>query len=154
MRTEVERISHLIKNAYNGSAWHGSSVITLLDGISATQAANHPLEKCHSIWEIIRHMIVWRQFAWNKLVGEKTFDVINSQQDWPYIESFANTAWQETLTDLEDSQQSLLQALNQIDDSLLEQRVPGRNYSYYILLHGIIQHDLYHLGQIALLKQQ
>jgi hypothetical protein len=66
------------------------------------------------------------------------------------------TDWVKTLEELETSQHRLLEALKDFDSSKLYEAVPhgSYNYNFYTLLHGIIHHDLYHAGQIALLKKQ
>jgi uncharacterized damage-inducible protein DinB len=153
MQSEVSRISHLLQQTYAGDAWHGSSVKQVLQGINAQQAAMRVLPDTHTIWELISHITVWRTFAFQKMAGDKTFDILTSEQDWPLITDGTESKWLEDLQALDHSQSRLVQAVNNMIDQELEAIVPGRQYSFYTLLHGIIQHDLYHTGQIALLKK-
>jgi uncharacterized damage-inducible protein DinB len=126
----------------------------ILSGITARQAHTHLLPHGHTIWELVLHMIAWREFTRQKLNGNETYDISTPEQDWPAAEETSEQAWQQTLHNLRQSQQALLTRINKLEDIWLDKVVPGRNYTYYVLLHGIIQHDLYHSGQIALLKKQ
>jgi uncharacterized damage-inducible protein DinB len=154
MPTEINRISQLLQATFNGEPWHGSSVMHTLAGITATQAAARPLTHIHSIWELVLHMTAWRTFAREKLRGNAAYDITGTEQDWPPVVRTDAQAWQQALLNLEQSQQHLLDVLNQCGDELLDKQVPGRKYTCYVLLQGIIHHDLYHAGQIALLKKQ
>jgi uncharacterized damage-inducible protein DinB len=87
------------------------------------------------------------------MASDKTFDILHADQDWPSIKESDENSWQKDLQVLENSQQALLLALNRMNDGNLGEIVSGREYTFYTLLHGIIQHDLYHIGQIALLKK-
>jgi uncharacterized damage-inducible protein DinB len=153
MNREIARIAHQLQSTYAGAAWHGSPVKKVLSGLTAAQAAARPLPQAHTIWELVSHMTAWREFTRRKLLGENDFDIRTPEQDWPATPPVSEENWQQTLAKLEANQQQLVQLLAETQDSLLEEIVPGRKYSFYHLLHGIIQHDLYHLGQIALLKK-
>lgn len=150
---EAKRIAQTLRDTYAGDAWVGPSLHDILRGLTPDQAYGHPMPNAHSIWEIILHMTAWRLFAWHKLNGNAGFDLASPEQDWPPVENDSLPAWEAALTELEKSQQQLLGALEGISDDKLHETVPGRDYSYYKLLHGIIGHDLYHGGQIVLLRK-
>ncbi len=150
---EAARIAQTLREAYDGPAWHGPAVREILREITPGQAAGRPIPGAHSIWEIVLHMTAWRQFGWHKLAGDPAFDLATPEQDWPAVENDSLPAWEAALTALEKSQQQLLEALEKLPDARLAETVPGRDHSYYKLLHGIIAHDLYHGGQIVLLKK-
>ncbi|MES2734626.1 MAG: DinB family protein [Bacteroidota bacterium] len=153
MNTETKRIVSLLQETFNGDPWPGLPIKTILLGISATEAIRHPIPAGHSIWELVSHMTVWRNFAAEKLQGNALFDIMTTQEDWPLPSITSEIAWLETLSGLDSSQHKLTGLLASYKDSQLTEIVPGRTYSFYYLLHGIIQHDFYHLGQIALLKK-
>ena len=77
----------------------------------------------------------------------------NTPEDWRLPEDETEEAWGEAREGLRRSQDELLAALDGLDDGRLEEIVPGRDYSVYVLLHGVVQHDVYHAGQIALLRK-
>ncbi len=113
------------------------------------------LSNTHSIAEIVYHMTTWRIFAVRKLQGDAEFDIKTEDKDWkkfPVVDEFE---WEAIQMELSLSQEELISELEKIaDDSFLEEFVPGRDYSYYTLIHGVVQHDVYHAGQIDSLKKQ
>jgi len=149
---EVERIADQFRRAFEGKAWHGPSVREVLAGVTAEQAARHPLPDAHSIWEIVVHIGVWEAFVRRRLEGEVITDV-PPEQDWPPVADTSETAWKRTLEDLERGHQRLRKVISELPESRLSDTVQGMGYSVYFMLHGVVQHDLYHAGQIALLKK-
>ncbi len=94
------------------------------------------------------HMVAWRKFVTERLSGNNDFD-INDKNNFP-LES----DWQKATSELERSQNAFLEALAQFDPSKLDRTVPTRKDSFRKILHGIIHHDLYHLGQITMIIKQ
>lgn len=150
--TETHRINSQLKRAYQGEAWHGPSLCELLNGVTAAQAAARPIPNTHTIWELVNHIIAWEQIAKRRLEGDPVKNPPN-EMNFPPVSDTSETAWQATLQHLTDSNQALRNAVKKIDDAKLEAIVPEAIYSNYAMLHGVIQHDLYHAGQIALLKK-
>ncbi len=152
MTTETHRINSQLKRAQEGQAWHGPSLRELLGGVTAKQAAAKPIPNAHSIWELVNHIIAWEQIARRRLEGEGKM-AIPDEVNFPPVTDASEAAWQATLQSLETSHRSLRDAIEKIGDAELEKIAPGASYSIYVLLHGVIQHDLYHAGQIAILKK-
>ncbi|MFT4032454.1 MAG: DinB family protein [Siphonobacter sp.] len=153
-RVEVERITTLFNAIYDGEAWHGPSINEILDGITAGMAVYRPTPQVHNIAELTVHMTNWRVFALEKLTGSETYDIIlNSEADWTRIDSLTPEKWEEIKSNLQDTQEELVETLNRINSKKLSDPVPGRRYTYYILLHGLMEHDIYHSGQLSLLKK-
>jgi uncharacterized damage-inducible protein DinB len=150
--TETHRINSQLKRAQEGQAWHGPSLRELLEGVTAEQAAARAIPNAHSIWELIHHVIAWEQIALRRLKGEEIPE-IPDEMNFPPVNVAGEEAWQSTLKSLADSNQALRDGIKQIDDARLDELIPEGAYSYYVLLHGVIQHNLYHAGQIALLKK-
>jgi len=153
MTTELHRIISLLQSTFEGDPWHGPSVQATLKNITSGQASARPLQACHTIHELVSHMTAWRTFTREKLSGHREYDITKPEQDWPTTVNDSEKAWEQTLLNLDISQQQLLEELAKVTDDKLRETVPGRKYDFYFLLHGIIQHDLYHLGQIAMLKK-
>lgn len=150
--TETHRINSQLKRAYQGEAWHGPSLRELLDGVTAAQAAAKPIPGAHGIWDLVNHVIAWEQIVRRRLEGEASNDVPD-ETNFPPVADASEEAWQATLSALEASNQALRDSIKRIEDAQLEQVVPGQQYTNYFMLHGAIQHDLYHAGQIAVLKK-
>jgi uncharacterized damage-inducible protein DinB len=152
MATETHRINSQLKRAQEGQAWHGPSLRELLDGVTAEQASAKPIPNAHSVWELVNHIITWEQITRRRLEGYEEA-AIPDEINFPPVTDASEAAWQATLQLLETSNHSLRESIRKIDDAKLEEITPGTSYSIYVLLHGVIQHELYHAGQIALLMK-
>jgi uncharacterized damage-inducible protein DinB len=153
--TEVERIADQLRRAFEGEAWHGPSVLKLLEGIAATQAAAHPIPAAHSIWELVLHIAVWKDAGKRRLEGDRA--QLTDAEDWPIVTDTTEQAWKDTRQKLIDCQTKLLDAVSRLDESRLDEPIikdPSTPFStVYVTLQGVVQHDLYHAGQIAILKK-
>lgn len=142
----------MLQNTYDGAAWHGASVMEVINKISDRQAFHEP-KHIHRICELVQHMITWRVFALKRLEGDDQFEV-SKNDDWKDFSHTDSAIWESIKKDLGKSQQKLIHALGQANDDLLTELVVGKAYDYYTMMHGVIQHDLYHLGEIALLSRE
>ena len=156
--TEIDRIVDELQREYDGDPWHGSPLKSILDGVSASQAAAKPLPSAHSIWELVLHMTAWKGEVRKRLSGAPASDP--EEGDWPSPAKQTAESWSEALKRLDAAHTRLIEAIRQVpEDRLFEatndprSRPLGTGVSYYVLLHGIVQHDVYHSGQIAILKK-
>ena len=129
--------------------------MSILNGVTAEQAAAHPIPGAHSIWELTHHIRAWEGACLRRLSGDPA--QLPDSEDWPPVTDTSEAAWQKTKQELVETHQQLLQAVASVDDSRLDQPIidhPLTSYSsVYVTLHGGVQHDLYHAGQIAILKK-
>jgi len=151
--TEIDRILDQLKRAFEGGAWHGPSVKEVLHGVTATQAHARPLGNAHSIWELVQHIAVWEDVGRRRLEGDPAEVPISSPEDWPPAEDASEAAWDQARAALERGHQSLVEAISRVPESRLEEPILEGKSTVYVTLHGVIQHDLYHAGQIAMLKK-
>jgi len=153
--TEVERIRDQFRRAFDGEAWHGPSVLAVLKGITAPQAAAHPIPGAHSIWELTLHIAAWERACLRRLQGDPA--QLTDEEDWPPVSDTSEAAWEKTKQQLIDNHRELLNAIANLDESRLDEPIikdPNTAYSsVYVTLHGGVQHDLYHAGQIAIVKK-
>ncbi|HJP90414.1 MAG TPA: DinB family protein [Pyrinomonadaceae bacterium] len=153
--SEVERIRDQFRRAFDGEAWHGPSVLVLLDGITAQQAAAHPIPGAHSIWELTQHIAAWERACKRRLEGDPAR--LTDEEDWEPVNDTSEAAWEKTKQQLIDTHRELLEAIARVDESRLnEPIIKDLNTpfsSVYVTLHGGVQHNLYHAGQIAMLKK-
>jgi len=149
---EVKRIEDQLRRAMEGEAWHGPSLREILEGITAGEAAQRPIPDAHSIWEIVLHITVWESVVRRRLAGEVIVE-LPPELDWPRPRDGGEAPWKQALAALVRGNQLLRQAILGLNEERLRDTVPGKNYSMYYMLHGVVQHDLYHAGQIALLKK-
>jgi uncharacterized damage-inducible protein DinB len=152
--TETERIEDQLRRAFEGGAWHGPSLQEVLAGVTAERAAARPINDAHSIWEIVLHLAAWDAVVRRRLEGERV--ATPTEVDWPPPTDTSEAAWSKTLEQLKTNHAELRRAVSRLDDSRLDDILPGVNQQWpvYITIHGSIQHYLYHAGQIALLKKQ
>jgi uncharacterized damage-inducible protein DinB len=149
--TEVERIVDQLDRACAGGAWHGPAVLEILEGITAAQAAARPFNDAHSIWELVLHIAAWVGAGRRRLEGDRA--QLAETEDWPPVTDTSVQAWADAGNALKQSHLELRSAISLLDDSKLEQPIVEGMSSVYVTLHGVIQHTLYHAGQIAILKK-
>jgi len=149
--TGVERILDQYDRAMNGDAWHGDPVWKILDGISAEQAGCRVHPNAHTIWELVAHMTFWETEVYRRLNGLPARSP--AELNFPAMREKNAENWNSTLAEFRRSNAEFRQALSQLDVSRLDQTTPGGEKSTYVEVHGVIQHSLYHAGQIALLRK-
>ena len=149
--TEIERIVDQLNRAFAGEAWHGPAVIEILEGITARQAAAHPLAGGHSIWELALHITAWTRAGSRRLRGDRA--QLTDAENFPAVRDSSERAWEEARRSIKQAHEELRSAILLLDDSRLDQPIIEGMSSIYVTLHGIIQHSLYHAGQIAILKK-
>ncbi|HLP51265.1 MAG TPA: DinB family protein [Chitinophagales bacterium] len=154
MNTETIRIAKLLKRNWQGPMWHGNTVQEILKDINWQMAFNKPPHFSHNIYEYVRHMHCWRRFVIEYLKGNNTYSVeINSEADWVTNYEPTEASWLAALQQLETSQTELVNAFEGFSDEKLEELVPGKKFNWYVMIHGLVHHDIYHSAQIALLKK-
>ena len=153
---EIERIADQLDRQYEGAPWHGTSLKAILDGVSAANAASRPLANGHTIWELVLHITAWKNEARHRLAGRAAGEP--QEGDWPAVGPTSDENWKEALERLDLAHRLLLSAVRNFPEANLptptnDPRADGLAPTYYELLLGLIQHDVYHSGQIALLKK-
>jgi uncharacterized damage-inducible protein DinB len=153
MNTECLRISDQLRRAFAGKAWHGPALKELLADLSAEQASARPIAAGHSIWELVSHIEVWTQAAAQAVDGAPMPKIVGTEADWPPVTEVSAQAWNAATSRLFATSDRLSSAIEKFGDARLVETVPGRRYDFYYLFHGVVQHSLYHAGQIALLRR-
>ena len=148
---EIERIETQLRLAFEGGAWHGPGVLETLEGVSARQAAAHPVAGAHSIWELVIHIAAWENACRRRLEGDRA--ELSNEEDWPLITDTSETAWAATKATLIDGHHKLRESIAFLPEARLDEPILENMPSLYVTIHGVIQHDLYHAGQIAILKR-
>ena len=144
---ETERIVNQMNRAFQGNAWHGPSVMKILRGLTSDQAAARLFPDTHTIGELVAHMTAWKRIVARRVSGKVVR--VTPAQDWPT----PNGSWPKAVSGLRQAHVELVSAVRRLPPSRLGAKVPGKSHDHYITLHGMVQHDLYHAGQIALLKK-
>ncbi len=152
MKDEISNIAGQLQDAYNGDPWFGKSITSLLAEVDESVVFEKPGGQ-HSILELLWHMVIWREFTISRLQPSDKLLNYFEENDWRVLDHSNKALWQEGLQQLDQTQNHLLEILRLQNDSLLEKIVSERSYNFKKLLFGIIQHDIYHLGQIAYLNK-
>ena len=154
--SELARIAAEFQRAYNGDAWHGPALTVTLKGVQAFRASSKPIPQAHSVWEIVRHLTAWNHIVRRRFLGELV--KVSPEQDWPPLQDMGNDAWEADLAALEEACVALVSAIKKQakkagGDTVLKRKVRGKTHNVYVMLHGAVQHNLYHAGQISILRK-
>jgi uncharacterized damage-inducible protein DinB len=149
---ETARIADQLSRAYSGKAWHGPSLRALLRGVTAAQAAQRPVPNAHTIWELVLHTAAWDRVVCERIQGGKITE-LPPEQNFPTVADTSDAAWRKALKNLEKQHRALAAAMLKFPAAKLDRNLGGGDYTFYITMHGAVQHDLYHAGQIAILKK-
>jgi uncharacterized damage-inducible protein DinB len=143
------------QNIYKGPNWIGDSIASVIDNLPANIAFKKPPGKRHSIAEILKHMMVWKYLLVNRLSGDNIYDVDQEASfDTEIYGGVTEEALKKLLSDFDDCQRELISLLDTADIEILTQPVAGRKYTMEYLINGVLQHDIYHLGQLVFIKRQ
>lgn len=148
--TETARLQELMRQTYSGNCFHGDSIAQIFNGVDVAAATWRPDEKTHSIWQIVLHMTAWLNVIRERLTSP-TLVNLNDEQNYPAIPEATLPNLSRSFDEFRDALNSLVEAVGRFPEEKLSASVPGRGYTFDILLHGAIHHNLYHAGQIALL---
>ena len=149
---EAEHIVDQLERAFEGDSWHGASISEILGEVQCEVAATRPLQDVHSIWEIVLHTTVWQRTVRERLQG-KPIAELPDHEDWPQVTDTSCEAWEEALRNLRTEYELLREEVLRWRGRDLDEATEGQRYTVYEMLHGVVQHNLYHAGQIALLKK-
>jgi uncharacterized damage-inducible protein DinB len=142
----------------SGDPWYGPPIRQVLNGLGAAEAAAHPVPGAHSIWELTLHLTSWVREVRRRLVNGDWR--MPADGDWPRSAATTEENWHRAVAALEQAHEELGATLAGVDPAVLADRVgterdpaAGTGITYEDMLHGLLQHDAYHLGQISLLRK-
>jgi uncharacterized damage-inducible protein DinB len=147
-----QRIAEAIERSVSGPMWHGPALADLIGDVTAEDAADHAIGGAHSIWELVLHTTAWTEIVRARLVGSPLGEP-TPEEDWPPVSDTSPEAWRTAVERAKEAHRELAADVAKLDDAVLIGRVPGKDHSVLVMLHGIIEHDAYHGGQIAVLKR-
>jgi uncharacterized damage-inducible protein DinB len=148
--SEAKRIADQLRRSQQGNAWHGPAVGELLKDVDSALAQRRLLPGAHNLWELVLHITAWQAATVRAVKGDK-MPQLDGPDDWPAA-GHTEQDWRNAVERLEHVNEELVSSLTSFPDERLGNTVPGREYSFYYLLHGVAQHNLYHAGQMAMLK--
>lgn len=152
--SETTRLADQIRRAFEGDAWHGDSVCEILANVDAATAAARPIKNAHTIWELVLHINAWDDAVLRRTGG--TAVALTDKENFPPVTDTSQASWRNAVEHLKHTHEDLVKAVAAFPDARLQEQVPGKTqnyYNFYYMFSGIVQHELYHAGQIALLKK-
>lgn len=149
--SEAALIADQLRRAFDGDAWHGPALLELLEDVDSGTAAAKPLADVHSIWELVLHIAAWDGAALKRLAGKKC--QLKGEQNFPRMPEPTDDTWRAAVQKAKLTHEELVGTVAGLSEKQLREQVPGKRYDFYHMLHGVAQHELYHAGQIAILKK-
>jgi hypothetical protein len=143
-----------LDEAFDRPSWHGTNLRGSLRGVGGARASWRPGPRRHNVWEIALHAAYWKYAAWRRLTGEKRGCFERTGSNWFKAPAPATeAAWRRDVDLLVRCHLRLREAVARLSDAQLGRRTPGGRETVERLVRGIAAHDLYHAGQIQLIKR-
>ena len=153
MNKETQSIIKNLENTLSGQPWFGRAVYEILEEVDETKIHTKPNGTEHSLIELLWHMNTWAGFTLANLENRASEELkAIEENDWRIIDPAKHT-WKSGLAELRSIHTKIAALLGQKDDSFLSNMVPNRKYNFRFMLNGLVQHNIYHLGQVAYLKK-
>jgi hypothetical protein len=156
---EIAILLGLLDEGFDRKAWHGPNLRGSLRGLAAAEAARRPGRGRHNVWEVAVHAAYWKYAVRRRLTGEKRGSFRLEGSNWfvrpaPGVRAASlERAWKADLALLADEHRLLREVVARLAASELEERSHGSRQTNLTLVRGVAAHDLYHAGQIQLLKR-
>ena len=148
--TEIQQLVERYDQTLNGDAWYGDPIWKILQGIDARCAVAQLIPGTHTIWQLVMHMEFWERIAARRFSGPVTPDEAGNFLATPAPNE---AEWQKTLESFHASNREFRDVITRLDSGSLDSNTPGGQRSFRYELVGVIEHHIYHAGQIALLKK-
>lgn len=153
MNIEIQSIVSDLQSVNNGEPWFGRSVYAILEEVDTSKVYIKPGNTEHSLIELLYHMLTWAEFTLKRIEKDPIQDLaVFEKMDWREIDPAVHN-WEKGLAEFKSINEKIVQLLNKKDDEFLKETVDYRTYNFGVLLKGLIQHHIYHLGQIAYVKK-
>lgn len=151
--SEIARIADLLEETFGGTPYYGPSVLRTLENVTAEVAAQRPRWSAHSIWDLVAHLTAELDYAFAVIQGAAG-PWVEGETTWPPVSDTSEAAWREAIEALKQANRALVSMIRHLDDGILEQKPIQVRGPYYLMLHGTMQHSIFHSGQISLLTGQ
>lgn len=156
MSPEIAQLVAILDQAYNKTSWHGTNLRGSLRRVTPAQAAWRPGAERHNIWEIAVHAAYWKYAVARRFTGGTRGSFPLKGSNWfrrPETGVAPDAAWKQDLQLLDDMHNALRNAVMELSPRDLPKTPPGKKVSNFAVISGAAAHDLYHAGQIQLLKR-
>lgn len=153
MNKEIQSFIRRIENINSSEPWFGRAVFILLDEVDQKKVYTKPNTTEHSMIELLYHMITWIDFTLKRVENDKPNDLTTTgESDWRSINPKVHT-WKKGLAEFKATHKKIVMLLKDEDDAFLKEIVDYRKYNFRFLLNGMIEHNIYHIGQIVYINK-
>lgn len=160
-RTEIEEIVHQLQRVHDGEPWHGPSRAEILSDVTAEEADWEPGAGAHGIWGQVLHMRSWTREVEARTLGKvPDGSGVPEGGDWPERIDVSARAWREAVASLDAAHRELVVVVQKLPPERLHEYVgattakpAGTGVSVAAMLWSLAEHDVYHTGQVSLLKR-
>lgn len=150
----ITLLLRILDQAFAQKAWHGTTLRGSLRGLLADDALWRPGARRHCIWDLTLHTAYWKYVTRRLLAGGRRGAFPRPGSNWPRLPHPASeAAWEADIALLVEQHRLLREAVAAFPPSRLDRRPPGGNWTFAEQIHGVAAHDLYHAGQIQLIKR-
>jgi hypothetical protein len=150
----IELLLEILDQAFDRKGWHGTTLRGSLRGVSHEQALWRPGPGRHNIWELTVHAAYWKYAVRRRLVGDATGSFARKPSNWPSVQADADEkTWKLDIRLLESEHRLLRETIRTLPPARLSERSPQGVWTNAEEIHGVAAHDLYHTGQIQLIKK-
>jgi len=149
MRLSELYIQHLNENQ-KGTNWIDENLNKKIEKLNGDKAFERPIPEIHSVAELVSHIIVWRYAAIERLKGKQPNLTMSSPENWKGNIELQQIGWHQLKVELSNTQSALIKFIENKPDKFFLENEYVKGYSYKYLIEGLIQHDIYHLGQIGI----
>lgn len=151
---QITQLLAIIDTAYRRQSWHGTNLRGSIRGVTPRQASWRAARGRHNIWELVVHCAYWKYTAWRRLTGEKRGSFALAGSNWfRRPQQLSEREWRSDVALLDQAHRQLRDAVARLSPRQLARTPAGSKVSNFALLSGVAAHDLYHAGQIQLLKR-
>jgi hypothetical protein len=153
-QSRLRELLSLVDESYSAKAWHGPNLRGSIRGVTFREASRRPAPGRHNIWEIVVHCAYWKYIVRRRILGEKKGSFPLEGSNWfPRPEELTESAWKRDVALLHQCHQSMVMALRTLSAGSLGKKPTKSNVSNAAIVRGIASHDVYHAGQIQLIKR-
>jgi uncharacterized damage-inducible protein DinB len=151
--TENEVLLHALDHAYDTTSWHGPNLRGAIRGLSHVEAARRPAKGRHSVWELAVHCAYWKYTVRRRITGEKRGSFPLEGSNWFARDVKDGAAqWKADVALLDEIHRSLRTEVERFPERRWGEKVKGSRWTYRDIVAGVAAHDLYHAGQMRLVK--
>jgi hypothetical protein len=150
--SDPKSLAQQLRQTVSGPMWHGPSLSEALNGVTYVAANSRPIPGAHSIWELTLHISSWADIARTRL-GERAMPDPVRSRDWPPVPAPSPAVWRQAVEQVGSAYDALADHVDWLKPEDLARIVPGRDYTIETMIRGVIEHGVYHAGQLAILKK-